>query len=400
MGSDELFNVILIGIDPEKNENNVKAAVARIYQVEQQHIQHLFTGAQKILKRSQSLDKAKKIAKTLSEAGLIIEIQPIVERNNLHNVTEQPSPPEVKPQGLIVLPPIKIYFSIIMAFVIGVTLGALLFNNFRTTIYGLTNEEKELVSKLKINLKATEQELKDAIAENQRYEKSLVKSLIELRIGILHNTADLIRLRIYSIEAGDRPNISTNLSSIDDVKAKQIEDDIQRQMAVVEESQSEVGQYGGLVGAMRASRLATEQQTLAMLRWRYYLVKYGSPIITSLQQVEQQLSNSLTDNETTVDSLKSGQEATKIANKPAVDINVCKSLADAAKMIMTRRQEEIPMHTLLEISRDNQSSEVAKALELIVSMAYSESAMLTDKNKVRQQDEFSNKVFKQCYDAK
>ncbi len=77
-------------------------------------------------------------------------------------------------------------------------------------------------------------------------------------------------------------------------------------------------------------------------------------------------------------------------------ITACKEVASLAKLIMEKRQDEIPMHKLLEIAHD-QKNGFAETVKLIVKQAYSEIAMRTDENKIRQQNEFSNKIFKSCY---
>lgn len=93
------------------------------------------------------------------------------------------------------------------------------------------------------------------------------------------------------------------------------------------------------------------------------------------------------------------KEKTEQKKREAKDINMCKEYASFAMVVMKKRQEEVPMYKLLEIARDNQDKNAVGLLEMIVEQAYSEHAMRTQENRERQQNAFSNKIFRQCYNS-
>lgn len=78
---------------------------------------------------------------------------------------------------------------------------------------------------------------------------------------------------------------------------------------------------------------------------------------------------------------------------------VCKEFASIAGSIMKKRQDEVPIYKLLEVAQ-NQKNEFTEPIGMMVEMAYTERAMRTPANRIRQQNEFSNKIFRQCYSSK
>jgi hypothetical protein len=92
------------------------------------------------------------------------------------------------------------------------------------------------------------------------------------------------------------------------------------------------------------------------------------------------------------------EKAPETEEQESKRIALCKEVASAAKTIMEKRQDEIPMYKLIEIVHNKEKTTVvAEAFKSIIEQAYSESAMRTPENRIRQQDEFSNKLFRQCY---
>lgn len=277
---------------------------------------------------------------------------------------------------------------------IGITIGYLSFNTFRVNVYGLTEDEKKIVNTIESDLKNTEKEIAEATEEDRKYGKSLIKTLVKLRISILNTTADLLRQRLYGIRLGSKENITINSSKPDNNLADLLEKTIERQNLTIEEAKSDADSYSGLVGALHSSRLATEQQTLSVLRLQYYVAKYGLSFLSTADTTDSSLNTAV--NDSTKEAADSLQKKTEQETK---DINMCKKFASFAMVVMKKRQDEVPMYKLLEIARDNQEKDAVRLLEMIVEQAYSEHAMRNQENRERQQNEFSNKIFRQCYNG-
>jgi hypothetical protein len=120
--------------------------------------------------------------------------------------------------------------------------------------------------------------------------------------------------------------------------------------------------------------------------------------IKSLNEMSEYKEQAISEKKALVAQERKKREAEEAKNPETKRIALCKEVASAAKTIMEKRQDEIPMYKLIEIVHNKEKTKVvAEAFKTIIEQAYSESAMRTPENRIRQQDEFSNKIFRQCY---
>ncbi|VVO86144.1 hypothetical protein PS903_02027 [Pseudomonas fluorescens] len=139
----------------------------------------------------------------------------------------------------------------------------------------LTAEDKALVGELKRHVETTEQEILNATIDDARLSGGLVKALIGARLEILKINKALVGQRINAIEAGSPVETVTQVSSVDLEAAKAIATELEKAKASNLTAKAEAAVYGGLVGAMKASVVATNEQTIALLEQRFLAAKYG-----------------------------------------------------------------------------------------------------------------------------
>lgn len=140
----------------------------------------------------------------------------------------------------------------------------------------LSPEEQALVQALRTELEATKKEVAAAEAQYTQYSGGLIKVLIGLRLEVLKTNEALIQQRIHAIESGARVTIQTAATKPDPERAKQLEAELTKQELKVSEAEGKASAYsGGLVGAMALMSVATERNTLAMLRQQYLIAKHG-----------------------------------------------------------------------------------------------------------------------------
>jgi 3-oxoacyl-ACP reductase-like protein len=77
----------------------------------------------------------------------------------------------------------------------------------------------------------------------------------------------------------------------------------------------------------------------------------------------------------------------------------CKSYGEMARAIMKNRQEGAPMDDIIGIVTDGKNPEADRIGEQMVILAYEQPRMGVDKNKQREVDDFSNKVYLDCIKA-
>ena len=88
----------------------------------------------------------------------------------------------------------------------------------------------------------------------------------------MKTTKALYQNHIQTIELGVHSPILLNVTEPDQNKAATLAIDIENQKKRVAESRSEASKYsGGLVYALSLTTLATDQFTLALLEYQYYL---------------------------------------------------------------------------------------------------------------------------------
>lgn len=136
-------------------------------------------------------------------------------------------------------------------------------------------------SGLSTDLAHVREEIREAEQEDAALAGGLVKTLIALRLAILRNSEAMLEQRrlanthnialTFSVQGEayvPRPAKPAELVSIEQA--------IVEAQGDVKEARREDAKYaGGLVKAMAAARVATAENTLAMLKQRWYATKYG-----------------------------------------------------------------------------------------------------------------------------
>lgn len=140
----------------------------------------------------------------------------------------------------------------------------------------LTPEQKQQVDGLKVELSQVVSDISDAKSEDQKYSSGLIKGVIKTRLEVLETNKALLQQRINAIESGAK--IETVISAVkpDLNSAASILKDIDGLKVEIDSAKKDASQYsGGLVLAMKAAAIATQEQTLALLQQRYLSAKYG-----------------------------------------------------------------------------------------------------------------------------
>ncbi|HEK0905417.1 TPA: hypothetical protein SMQ04_000127 [Pseudomonas putida] len=144
----------------------------------------------------------------------------------------------------------------------------------------LSPEEKALVDSLRTELNATQSELNEAKAKDQTLSGGLLKALVSIRVEILGVNAGLLQQRLNAIESGSPIKQVTQVSTAEPELAKQLEAEIAATLEDIDRSRADAAVSGGLVGVMKAAAVATKEQTLALLKQRYLVAKYGLSLPT------------------------------------------------------------------------------------------------------------------------
>ena len=146
----------------------------------------------------------------------------------------------------------------------------------------LSPEQEEKIKMLKSELSQAEKEIRTAESKSSQFGESLIGALVEARLEILKTNRALLAQRINSLESGININIEVIGTKPNIEEAKIIESEINKQEEILKKSQAELSKYsGGLIGAMKHAEVATQGQTLAMLRQKYLILKYGLAFLHS-----------------------------------------------------------------------------------------------------------------------
>ena len=140
----------------------------------------------------------------------------------------------------------------------------------------LSPQQAAEVASLRKELEDVKDEIAAAEQKDSELAGGLVKALVGTRIEILKTTEALLQQRVHAVEAGARITVETQGSEPDAQEASRLEQEIRHQEAGLRKAEEDAARYsGGLVLAMKRSTIATQEQTLAMLRQRYLTAKYG-----------------------------------------------------------------------------------------------------------------------------
>jgi hypothetical protein len=139
----------------------------------------------------------------------------------------------------------------------------------------LTAEQEQQLGNLRHELGRLDEAIASAKAEDERLAGGLVKALIAVRLEVLQTNRELINQRIHAIESGAEIETKVQAVKPDLARAAEIAAEIRTQEQELARSKAKAEEYGGLVGAMAAASVATQEQTLAMLKQSYLQAKYG-----------------------------------------------------------------------------------------------------------------------------
>lgn len=141
-------------------------------------------------------------------------------------------------------------------------------------------EDVQKIAALKAELEAVYLEIAATEDKSSSFSDGLVKALIEVRLEILRTTEALIHQRIHALESGAKITIGLAGTEPNEDLADQLRQEIESQLAELNGARQEAAKYsGGLVAAMKHATIATQEQSVAMLQQRYFVAKYGLPMI-------------------------------------------------------------------------------------------------------------------------
>ncbi len=132
------------------------------------------------------------------------------------------------------------------------------------------------INDLDQDLKQIQSEITKAVKEYEKYKGGLIKTLIAMRIETLKLTESLLVQRRIAIREGAKFDFKVPATKPDPEKAAEIEQDLIAAMEELRKAEKNAGRYsGGLVRALALSTVATQQQTVAMLKQAALAARYG-----------------------------------------------------------------------------------------------------------------------------
>lgn len=147
----------------------------------------------------------------------------------------------------------------------------------------LTEEQKKEVEALRQTLTSTQAEITDA-EQKQKVAGGLLGAMAGLRVETLKTNRALTEQRIAAIESGAEIKVIVQATAPDNELAEQVTKEIIAQEQSVASAREDAKQYGGLIGMMKLTTVATHEVTLAQLRQKYLMAKYGIALpLTSKQ---------------------------------------------------------------------------------------------------------------------
>jgi hypothetical protein len=140
----------------------------------------------------------------------------------------------------------------------------------------LTEQELAEVNALNTELTSISSDINSAQDEYDKYSGGLIKSLISVRLETIKTTKALIEQRIKALEYGAPITISLTSMSPQPDKSAEVSEEIRLLEEEIGFAKKDADRYsGGLILAMKQSTIATQEQTLAMLKQKYLNFKYG-----------------------------------------------------------------------------------------------------------------------------
>jgi hypothetical protein len=157
----------------------------------------------------------------------------------------------------------------------------------------LSPEQQAQADALRGELAVVTKEVTDAAASSEQYSGGFLKLLTTMRLEILRTNQALIQQRIHAIESGTPVTVATTVTNPDQSLAKSLADEIMKQTITTEDADRKAAGYtGGLLGMMALMNAATERNTLAMLRQRFLVAKYGLAALPAVSPPKEDLTSS------------------------------------------------------------------------------------------------------------
>ena len=306
---DTVYDLILTGhILAGHQLDDVKKAVASLFQTDVTQVADLFLGRERTIKRRLARDKAESYVRTFEQAGAAVRIQASAPGKSSPESAPPlpPAPPSTgagathslvtaaarapSSQRLITSGAHARSSSIMLAvgFLIGLAVGFGVFGPLRTAIIGLSTEEQSQIKQLQGVLAETLTDIAAAEDKNRALAGGLTKVLVEARMEVLQGIKALLEQRIQAIRTGSLIRAEAPGQQSDPKRADQLARDIEEQRRDIEAARVRTGASGGLVGALGQATLATQEQTLAMLRLAYVSARYGLPAIQAKPETDKQ----------------------------------------------------------------------------------------------------------------
>jgi hypothetical protein len=295
----DVYDVILTSnIQDGVTLDQVKAAVAALFHIDPAVVSDLFSGKERRIKRRLPKDRAERLAKALNDAGAVVRIQlstsdkaheehkntaesvrnpPVEVLPRDHTKGDADSARTLVPSGIGNRSLGKILVAGLLA---GLALGYLVAGPFRTTVFGLTDQEKDEIELLRSEVNTTEREIAAADTTNAALSGGLRKAFVQSRLEILRMTKALLDQRIQAIRAGSRIRFDAQALKPDTQRAEQLTKEIDQQRREVETARIRAETKGGLTGAISHATLATQEQILATLRLAQLSARFGLAIPT------------------------------------------------------------------------------------------------------------------------
>lgn len=118
--------------------------------------------------------------------------------------------------------------------------------------------------------------MKEAADLDQQISDGLIKSLNTAKTQVLKTNKALLQQRINAIESGAKIDVKVAALKPNPEAAAELQKEINQLKKEIEGAKIEAAQYGGgLILAMKQAGIATQEQTLALLRMKYLSAKYG-----------------------------------------------------------------------------------------------------------------------------
>ncbi len=174
---------------------------------------------------------------------------------------------------------------LILGGVLGFAAGNLVVDSPRTEIFGPSPKAQAEIQSLQADLDTLERVTSEAQARRENVSGGLLRALVEERLEILRGTSALLNQRIQALEAGATLAVEVAGTEPNPELAESLSQEMARQIGILEDAKAGADGFpGGLIGALKQSVVAREEQTLAILRQRYFAALYGLPVTRTIVQ--------------------------------------------------------------------------------------------------------------------